>query len=174
MSRVNPGPGRQTKWTPALDAKLWAGRQAKKPFADIARSLGLQTSACEVRFRKLRSLATGRTKFTREGYRMYTGDEDAQILELREGGATWNDIGKALDRTEGSVQARWNNLTGHGKHRDVEQYQPLPGALAPWPEHAVFTSMVMKPCRPAVKLEAYTVIADTRSLSGNAAGLCAR
>lgn len=174
MTRVNPGPGRMTAWTPKLDAKLWAGREAKVSFRDIAAQLGLSIASCEVRYRKLRSLKTGKTKFTRDGYRLYSGDEDARLLEMREAGKTWGQIGQALDRSEGSAQARWFNLTGGGKYKDLSAPVPPPKALAPWPAHAVFASMKMKDNGPALKLEAYGVIAETRSLSGNAGELCAR
>ena len=174
MTRVNPGPGRMTAWTPKLDAKLWASREAKMSFRDIATQLGLSIASCEVRYRKLRSLKTGKTKFTRDGYRLYSGDDDARLLEMREAGKTWGQIGLALDRSEGSVQARWFNLTGGGKYKDLSAPTPPPMALAPWPEHARFFSMTMKPCRAAVKAEAYSMLTDARSLSGNAAELCAR
>lgn len=164
----------RSKWTPERDAllrKMMAEGHSQKV---IAHRLGVGKGAVGHRWMKLRQFDAGEIKvLTNHIYNAFTPAEDAVILSRRAAGASWNGIGRKLQRTGGSIAARYKFLSA----ADDRPAAPIV-ALRPWPggerfdgkrDHAGCLAVY---ARFSADLRYSMAPAFGRSMSGNAAALC--
>ncbi len=94
--------GNGERWTFDEDRRLLELSKGDEPAAFIAKVLGRTASAIRARQTALKIKSR-----TTELRMPWTTDEDEQLKELKEGGATWQEIADEIGRPQGGIKNRW-------------------------------------------------------------------